>query len=178
MADRLTIARPYARAAFAEASGEARLGPWSEALRIAATVVGDPRVTALLGNPRVTPEQLAQLVIDIAGPRLGEHGENFVRTLAANHRLAYLPEVSVLFDALKDAAEGVADVSVSAATELDDAARAKLAAALERRLKRRVRLHYHIDPALIGGAVLRVGDLVIDGSLRTRLDRIAWDLTA
>ena len=178
MADRLTIARPYARAAFEEARGEQRLAAWSEALHVGAAVVSDERVQALLGNPRVTPEELAQLVISIAAGKLGAHAENFVRTLAVNRRLAYLPEVVELFDALKDAAEGVADVTVTSAAKLDDSERVKLTAALERRLKRRVRLHYETDPALIGGAVLRAGDLVIDGSLRTRLDRIAYELTA
>src|ERR1700719_2327949 len=104
MPDRLTIARPYARAAFEEARAARRLGPWSEALRIGAQVVKDARVQALLGNPHVTPQQLAQLVIGIAGPQLGEHGDNFVRTLAANHRLAYLPEIAEHFDTFKDAA--------------------------------------------------------------------------
>ena len=94
MADKLTVARPYARAAFAEARGEDRLGPWSQALKVAAQVVQDPRVEGLLDNPRVTATELAELVIGIAGPELGEHGANFVRTLAANRRLAYLPEIS------------------------------------------------------------------------------------
>jgi F-type H+-transporting ATPase subunit delta len=178
MADRLTIARPYARAAFEEARADKRLAPWSEALHVGAEVVRDERVQALLGNPHVTPDELAKLVIDIAAGKLGAHGENFVRILAANHRLALLPEIAELFDALKDAAEGVADVTVTSAAKLDEAEGAKLAAALERRLKRRVRLHFETDPALIGGAVLRAGDLVIDGSLRTRLDRIAYELTA
>jgi F-type H+-transporting ATPase subunit delta len=178
MADRLTIARPYARAAFEEARAEDRLVPWSEALRVGAEVVKDERVQPLLGNPHVTPDELAQLVSGIAAGKLGAHGENFVRTLAANRRLAYLPEIAELFDTLKDAAEGVADVTVTSAAELDEGERAKLAKSLERRLKRRVRLHCVTDPALIGGAVLRAGDLVIDGSLRTRLDRIAYELTA
>jgi F-type H+-transporting ATPase subunit delta len=178
MAERLTIARPYARAAFEEARADQRLAAWSQALRVGAVVVKDPRVQTLLGNPHVTPAQLAQLVIDIAGPQLGPHGENFVRTLADNHRLGYLPEIAELFDELKDAAEGVADVTVASAATLDEAQRAKLGAALEQRLNRKVRLHCELDPALIGGAVLRTGDLVIDGSLRTRLERIAYELTA
>ena len=178
MADRITIARPYARAAFEEARAHQRLAPWSEALQVAAEVVRDPRVQTLLGNPRVTPEQLAQLVSGIAAAPLGDHGANFVRTLAVNRRLAYLPEISALFNKLKDAAEGVADVTVTSAAALDASQQRKLAAALHKRLKRTVRLHCEIDPALIGGAVLRCGDLVIDGSLRTRLDRIAYELTA
>jgi len=178
MADKSTIARPYAKAAFEEARDQQRLSPWSQALRTAAAVTSDPRVEQLLGNPRVTPEELATLVIEIAGAELDEPGRNFVRTLAANRRLALLPEISARFDELKSEAEGMVDVTVTSAAPLDDSQRGKLAAALQRRLGRSVRLQCATDPALIGGAVLRAGDLVIDGSLRGRLERIAYELTA
>jgi F-type H+-transporting ATPase subunit delta len=178
MADRLTIARPYARAAFEEARQNGGLAPWSQALQAAALVVKDSRVARLLDNPRVTAEELAQLVDEIAAVPLGEHGANFVRMLADNHRLGYLPEIAELFDTLKDDAEGMVDVTVTSAAPLDEAQRGQISTALERRLKRKVRLHCETDPALIGGAVLRAGDLVIDGSLRTRLERIAYELTA
>lgn len=178
MADKSTIARPYAKAAFEEAREHGRLGPWSAALRTCAAVVADSRVGELLGNPRVTAQELANLVIEIAGPSLDEQGRNFVRTLADNRRLARLPEISTRFDELKSEAEGVIDVTVTSAAPLDEALRAKLAAALERRLRRSVRLQCATDPALIGGAVLRAGDLVIDGSLRGKLERIAYQLTA
>jgi len=178
MADKTTIARPYAKAAFEEARGQKRLGAWSEAIRAAAAVVEDPRVENLLGNPLVTSAELAQLVIDIAGPQLGEEGANFVRTLAENRRLAYLPQISVLFDELKDEAERVVDVTVTSASPLDDGQRKTLAAALEQKLKRAVRMHCHTDASLLGGAVLQAGDLVIDGSLRTQLNRITYELTA
>ena len=178
MADKTTIARPYARAAFEEARARQRLDPWSQALHVAAAVVADPRVAALLGNPHVTPEELAGLVTGIAGPKLGDEGANFVGTLAENHRLAVLPQIATLFDTLKDAEQGVADVTVTSAAPLAAGQRKALTRALERRLKRTVRLHCATDPALIGGAVVKSGDLVIDGSLRTRLERIAYELTA
>ena len=178
MADKTTIARPYARAAFEEARAAERLEPWSEALHAAARVVVDPRVGELLGNPQVTPEELAALVTGIAAPKLGAEGSNFLRTLAANRRLAVLPEIAALFDTLKDTEQGVADVTVTSAAPLAARQKQELCAALERRLARSVRLHSATDPALIGGAVLQSGDLVIDGSLRTRLERIAYELTA
>jgi F-type H+-transporting ATPase subunit delta len=178
MADKSTIARPYAKAAFQEARDHKRLGPWSEALQTAAAVVSDSRVEALLGNPRVTPEELAALVSDTAGPQLDDEGRNFVRTLADNRRLSLLPEISARFDELKGEAEGVVDVTVTSAAPLDESQRSKLAAALERRLGRSVRLQCATDPALIGGAVLRAGDMVIDGSLRGRLERIAYALAS
>jgi F-type H+-transporting ATPase subunit delta len=178
MADKTTVARPYAKAAFEEAQGTKRLAPWSEALATAATVVRDGRVKRLLGNPEVTPAELAELLIGIAGPGLHEEGRNFVVTLAENHRLGYLPEISTLFDELKDTAEGVADVTVTSAAPLDEGQQRALGDALGRRLKRQVRLHCVTDPALIGGAVLRAGDLVIDGSLRGKLERMAYELSA
>ena len=178
MADQTTIARPYAKAAFAEARADSMLGAWSGALKTAATVVQDPRVHSLLGDPHVTSAQLAQLVLDIAGGTLGEHGRNFVYTLAEARRLDCLPEISALFDAYKDDAEGIADVTVTSAAALDERQEQALAAALGQRLKREVRLHCALDPQLLGGAVVRCGDLVIDGSVRGRLERIAGDLVA
>jgi F-type H+-transporting ATPase subunit delta len=178
MADRITIARPYAKAVFEDATEKQALAPWSEALHIAAAVVRDPRVESLLDNPRVTPEELAQLVSGIAGTGLGADARNFVQTLAENRRLAFLPQIAALFDELKDDAEGFADVTVTSATKLDEEQQRNLSAALARRLKRKVRLHCEVDPHLIGGAVVRAGDLVIDGSMRTRLERMAYALTA
>ena len=177
MADKSTIARPYAKAAF-EVAGAARLGPWSQALDAAAVAVADPRVAALLGNPRVLPRQLADLVIDVAGGQLDEDGRNFIRTLADNRRLDCLPQIAALFEQLRAESEGTVDVTVTSAVPLTEAQRGELAAALERRLKRTVQLQCATDPQLIGGAVLRAGDLVIDGSLRARLRRIAYELTA
>ncbi|HVC30114.1 MAG TPA: F0F1 ATP synthase subunit delta [Steroidobacteraceae bacterium] len=176
MADKSTIARPYAKAAFEVARDRGKLGPWSEALRVCAAVISDPRVEPLLGNPRVTPEELATMIVEIAGAKLDEEGRNFVRTLADNHRLAVLPEIAARFDELKAEEEGVVDVTVTSAAPLDESQRGSLAAALERRLKRSVRLQCNTDPALIGGAVLRAGDMVIDGSLRGKLERIAYEL--
>ena len=178
MADKTTIARPYAKAAFAEARGDSMLGAWSAALHTGAAVVQDPRVQSLLGDPHVTTAQLSQLVLDIAGAGLGEHGRNFVLALADAHRLDCLPEIASLFDAYKDEAEGVADVTVTSAAPLDERQQQALTAALARRLKRDVRLHCTTDPQLLGGAVVRSGDLVIDGSVRGRLERIAHELVA
>jgi F-type H+-transporting ATPase subunit delta len=178
MADKTTIARPYARAAFEEAKGDSRLAPWSQALRTGAAVMQDARVQNLLGNPHVTPAQLAELVSGIAGEQLDDDGRNFVKTLAENRRLGYLPEISRMFDELKDASEGIVDVTVTSAAPLDEQQKRVLSEALTRRLKREVRLHAVTDASLIGGAVLRAGDLVIDGSIRSKLEQIAYELTA
>jgi F-type H+-transporting ATPase subunit delta len=176
MPDKSTIARPYAKAAFEAASG--RLAPWSEALRRAACAVADPRVEALLHDPRVQSQPLADLVAAAAGPSLEPTTRNFIHMLADNHRLDCLPEISARFDELKAQAEGTIDVEVISACALSETQQGMLAAALERRLRRTVRLRCSHDPALIGGASVRAGDLVIDGSLRGRLERVARQLTA
>ena len=178
MTDKTTIARPYARAAFAAAQAHGVVPAWSEALHTAAAVVHDPRVAALVGNPRVTSARLADLVIAIGGEKLGKEWHELVLMLTQNGRLGLLAEIATLFDQLKDEQEGVVDVNVTAATALDAKQQETLIAALTRRLKSRVRLHTEVDAKLIGGAVIRSGDLVIDGSLRTRLERMAFELSA
>jgi F-type H+-transporting ATPase subunit delta len=178
MAEKTTIARPYAKAAFQEAKGDKRLAQWSETLRAAAIAVQDSRVHELLGSPSVSGEELAQFVMGLTGPGLDEHSQNFFRTLAENHRLSYIPEISALFDQFKDDEESVVDVTVTSAAPIDAAQQQALSKALERKLKRTVRLHCATDSTLIGGAVLRAGDTVIDGSLLSRLKRIAFELTA
>lgn len=178
MAEKTTIARPYAKAAFQEAQADKHLALWSDRLRAAATAVRDPRVHELLGSPRLSGEDLAQFVMGVTGAALDEHGQNFFRMLGENHRLGYLPEISTLFDEYKDEAESVIDVTVTSAAPIDSAQQQALGVALERKLKRTVRLHCATDSTLIGGAVLRAGDTVIDGSLLSRLKRIAFELTA
>jgi F-type H+-transporting ATPase subunit delta len=178
MADRLTVARPYAKAAFAQAQADGRLAAWSGALARAAAAVTDERVRALFGSPKVTAAQLAELVGGVAGSELDEKGRNFIALLAENKRLPFLPEIAQIFDALKDDAERVVDVHITSAVELPAAEGAKLTEALARRFARTVRVESDIDPSLIGGAVVRAGDLTIDGSVKARLARLARELTA
>jgi F-type H+-transporting ATPase subunit delta len=130
----------------------------------------------LLTNPRVTAADLAGLVIEVLGGALDDEGRNFVKVLAANRRLGYLPEIAAIFAHLKSEAERAVDVTVTSAVELSADQQSKLAAAVEKRLSRTVRLHLKLDPSLIGGAVLRADDLVIDGSLKGRLDRLEHEL--
>jgi F-type H+-transporting ATPase subunit delta len=178
MADRYTIARPYAKALFEFALGQRKLDDWSQVLVRAATVVRDERIRALLTSPHVTTEQLAQLVIDIVGGRLDEEGRNFLRVLAQNRRLGFLPEIAAIYEKLKAEEENTVDVTVTSAVALDAALQKKFAAALKERLHRDVRLQSQTDPSLLGGAILRADDLVIDGSLRGRLERLGAELKA
>jgi F-type H+-transporting ATPase subunit delta len=173
MAEKATIARPYAKAAFDYASERKAFAAWSQLLATAAAVVADARVAKLLNSPRVAPAELAQMIADIGGSSVDEQGRNFLGTLAANRRLGLLPEIATMFEELRAEAEIVAEVQVTSALPLDDAQKQRLTGALKKRLKREVRLHVDIDASLLGGAIVRAGDLVIDGSLRARLERLA-----
>ncbi len=176
MAERATIARPYAKAAFEYARDARAFAQWSQGLKIAAQIVADPRVAALTKDPTWTPADLAARIIDVAGDELDAGMQNFVRVLAANHRLLLLPEIAALYEAFRSAVENTVDVEVVSAVALNAAQADKLKDALSKRLKRDVRMRNSVDPALLGGAVVRAGDLVIDGSLKGRLQRLATEL--
>ena len=133
---------------------------------------------ALFGSPKVTDAQLADLLADVAGGELPAQGRNFIRLLAENKRLPFLPEIAQIFDQLKAEAERVVDVTITSAAPMGEGEAAQLATALERRFNRKVRMQTDVDPSLIGGAVVRAGDLTIDGSVKARLERLAHDLTA
>ncbi len=177
MAEKVTIARPYARAAFEFARERNALAPWSEVLAAAGAVVADPNVDRLLANPHVTPAQLVELIVSVVGSGFDEHAKNFLNTLAENRRLGLLPDIAAIYETLRAEVERVADVHLTSAVALSDAQRERLTAALKKRLGREVRLHEHVDASLIGGAIVRSGDLVIDGSLKAGLDRLAVELT-
>ena len=176
MAERITTARPYAKALFALARKANSLAATSTGLQRAATVVADPAVHSLLGSPHVTAAQLADLVNGIAG--LDDNGRDFVSLLAQNRRLGFLPEIAALFEQMKSEVENAVDVEVVAAAQLTPDQESRYAAALQKKLGRQVRLHTKVDGNLLGGAVLKAGDLVIDGSLKGRLERLATELTA
>ena len=177
MAERATIARPYARAAFAHAQAAKDLASWSKLLEAAAQGAADPRVARLIGNPHVTGEELVDLLGGLSKQAAGEDGRNFLKALAENRRLALLPQIAAQFEALRAEVEGVMDVEVIAAREIAAPQRKKLEAALAKRLGREVRMHTRIDETLLGGAIVRAGDLVIDGSLKGRIERLGSALT-
>lgn len=189
MAELITIARPYARAAFQAAQDGSALQQWSGFLARAAAAVRDAQVEPLIGNPRVQVNELVQLLLEVgsgaegASPasaratagteQLLEAQRNFLALLAHNRRLTLLPEIAAQYETLRAQAENTADVEVLSAQELTAEQSQKLQAALERRLGRRVRLHPRVDPALLGGAIVHYGDYVVDGSLRRRVERLA-----
>ena len=178
MAERATIARPYAKAAFGFARDANAFAAWSQGLQAAAQIVADPRIAGLINNPQLSPADLAGLVSDVAGHNLDASMRNFIAVLAENRRLLLLPEIAAQYEVLRAEVENTVDVQVISAVPLDAAQQGKLAAALSTRLKRRVRMQNSVDSSLLGGAVVRAGDLVIDGSLKGRLERLGTELAS
>jgi F-type H+-transporting ATPase subunit delta len=176
MAERVTIARPYAKAVFVEARNSKQLPRWSEVLGIGATVVSDERVKPLLDNPHVLPGQLVDLVCDVGGQAFDQGARNFLGVMAENRRLSYLPEVAQLYAKMRADYERVLDVTVASAVELTTQQRERFTAALAKRFDRDVRLHTRIDASLLGGAVVQADDLVIDGSVRGGLQQLATQI--
>jgi F-type H+-transporting ATPase subunit delta len=177
MAEKATIARPYAKAAFEYAQEHKSFARWSKVLAAGSAVVSEPTVEKLLTHPRVGPEALVGLIAEVAGDALDEHGRNFLMTLAQNRRLGLLPEVAAQFEVLRAEIENVADVRIISAVQLSEGQQQRFSAVLKKRLQREVRLHCEVDPSLIGGAIVRAGDFVIDGSLKARLERLAGAMT-
>ncbi len=177
MAERATIARPYAKAAFEYACEAKALVAWSDGLGAAAAIMADPRVVNLTKSPGRAASAVA-LMTDVAGDRLNAGMQNFLRVLAENRRLGLLPEIATQFATLRAAVENTVEVEVCSAVPLNAAQAEKLQQALSARLKRGVRMQTSVDATLIGGAVIRAGDLVIDGSLKGRLERLATELAS
>ena len=173
MAENATIARPYAEAAFAIADAGGTLARWAQALDVMAEMAAHPEIRAAIGNPRLTDDQLFGLFASLTGDALADDVQQFVRSLVENGRLTLLPEIRDLFQKRKNGREGVVDALVNTAFELDPAQTAGLVADLERRYQRRVNPLVTVDPGLIGGVRVTVGDEVIDSTVRGHLAAMA-----
>ena len=177
MSELTTVARPYAKAAFDFAVEAKAIGSWLTMLSFAAEVSKDATIEGYLSGG-ASVEQATDLFIKVCGEQLDEHGQNLVKVLAENKRLAALPEISTLFDAFKADYDKEIEVDVTSASTLTDAQQNELVASLEKRLARKVKLNCNVDPALIAGMVINAGDTVIDGSVKSKLNRLADALQA
>ena len=178
MSELSTLARPYAEAVFRMAQGENDLAGWSSRVQSLAMIVSDAQVARLIADPAVPAERVASLVIEVAGGDLGERGGNFVKVLAENDRLTLLPEIGAQFEALKANAEGTLEAVITSAQELSQAQIDDLVAGLKTKFGRAVSVQVAVDPELIGGAVIAIGDQVIDGSVKGRLQSLSFALQA
>ena len=173
MSEAITIARPYAQAAFDEAQKLNALRAWSEMLLSLTQAVNHPEVQAAVSNPRVPAVQIAGLMDALLGTSASAQQRNFVRIVVDNRRLLVLPEIAELFEARKAEAEKSVNVVVDSAFELSAAQQDKIAASLKKRLAREIKLTCNVKKELLGGVVIRAGDKVIDGSALTRLAEMA-----
>jgi len=178
MAELATIARPYAEAAFELARDEQALPAWSDMLRFAASIVADPRVAQALDNPRLDAAAKQSLLLSIGGDRFDGEARNFIRVLVEGERVALLPQISAMFETLKNEAEAVAKATIESAFELTDAQLAELRGALEKRFGKKVETTVTVNRDLVGGARVTVGDAVLDGSVQAKLAAMRAQLRA
>ena len=176
MAELTTLARPYAKAAFEFANEHGALDAWSNALGFLAQVVGNESVDNMMNNPAVSDGELLKMFDAVAGDQLNEHSTNFLKLLIENGRLEVLPDIAALFEIMKSDAEGAVDVDVTSVEPVSDDYKQRLAESLRKKLGREVRMNFLIDESLIGGALIRAGDLVIDGTVRGRLNQLTGAL--
>jgi F-type H+-transporting ATPase subunit delta len=178
MAELSTLARPYAKAAFEYALAGNDLAGWSKQLGLAAAVAQTGTMQKVLSSPSLTAEQRSKALLDVCGDAFDAKGSNFIQVLAENKRLALLPEIAVLFEQFKANQEKSVDVDVVSAFPLEQAAADRLAQALRNKLQREVTINASVDQSLLGGVLVRAGDVVIDGSVRGRLEKLALAMNA
>ena len=177
MIEPTTLARPYARAAFEHARAAGDLAAWQTALSELAAITAEPKVAAAMRDPNQTAAQRAATLCGLAGDAVPSAVANLLAIMADNGRLSLLPEVAMLFDQLKQAVESTVAVHVTSAYPLSDAETQQLADTMQEKLARSITLTSETDPSLLGGALIRADDLVIDGSVRGRLNKLAGTLT-
>ncbi|MGB4468463.1 MAG: F0F1 ATP synthase subunit delta [Azovibrio sp.] len=175
MAENVTVARPYAEAVFRTAKETGTLDAWSGRLQRLAMIARDPEMAEVIGNPKLSAEQVAQLFISLAEDNDAVLG-NFIRVLADNERLTLLPEIAALFEAQKAADAGVKEAVVQTAFPLADADLSALMPQLEAHFKTRLVPTVVVDAGLIGGVRVAVGDQVLDASVRGKLEAMATAL--
>lgn len=182
MAESSNIARPYARAVFELAQQQDDLVGWSERLEVLTAIAADANIVHLANSPRISAGQLQELVLKVAADKLAdklnEQAVNFVKLLAHNGRIGLLPDIARAYAARRAEAERVVEVEMITATEIDAHQRAQFTTALQSKLGRKVKLEFGVDRELVGGAVVRAGDWVIDGSVRAQLEQLVGALRA
>jgi F-type H+-transporting ATPase subunit delta len=177
MAELATIARPYAEATFKAALEKSRLAPVSESLALLAAITRDETMHSVLSNPKVSAQQKREIFNSAAGDRLDEIAKGVVSLLVENHREVLIGDISEQFDALKNEHERVLRARITSAQPLNDAQRDEIVAALEKRYAKKVEVELAVDPELLGGARVQVGDQVIHASVRDALAQMAAALT-
>lgn len=173
MAELTTIARPYAQAVFRHAQENNRLEQWSTMLMTAATVIQDPAMREMMGSARLSREQITSMLIDVCADALDEQGRNLIRILDENDKLLLLPEIGSVYEHYRAEAEQTIEAEMVSAYPVSESQQEKMAAALAKKLGSKVTIDITVDQSLLGGAIIRAGDMIIDGSVQGKLNKLA-----
>ncbi|NOX76143.1 MAG: F0F1 ATP synthase subunit delta [Gammaproteobacteria bacterium] len=176
MAEKSTIARPYAEAIFELAHASDELQQWSDLLQTVTLITANADAQTIIGNTSVNKEQVAQLIIDVAGDVVSEQGANLIKLLAENRRLDVVAEITEQFETLKAEAEKTVEAEIISAQKVSAAQQSMITKKLKARLGREVSLKCSVDESLMGGAIIKAGDMVIDGSVSTQLNKLSVEL--
>ncbi|MFW5426951.1 MAG: F0F1 ATP synthase subunit delta [Methylophagaceae bacterium] len=173
MAEAITIARPYAHAVFGIANEKGELKAWSELLAVLSHCVAQPEVQSVISSPAVSDEQVIDLLANVSGKLMTDDARNFLAVLAQNNRLSLLADIDVIYQELREEAEQMMTADVTSALKLTVKQEKDISAALKKRLGRDITLNTSVDKTLLGGAIIRAGDTIIDGSALGKLNRLA-----
>jgi len=177
MAEKTTIARPYAQAMFESAKEKGQMAKVADALKIAAVAISDPKLASMIGDPNVDDDKIVALLIEVCGDRASDEVKNFFKLLSEFNRLDVLAEIADLFESYRAEEESTVEAEVISATKLSEAQKREITNSLKKRLGREVTLQCSIDKSLLGGAIIRAGDLVIDGSITSQLNKLGQTLS-
>ena len=170
MAEAITVARPYAEAVFRLALESKDLSQWSKILQIAAEIAQDDQIKLLVGNPLVSAMQLSELILEIGGKKFTREARNFIKLMVENKRVHVMPQVMELFEQLKAQHEGVLEAKIITAFKLEGGQLDKLVIDLEKKFNRKVEAQVSVDPEIIGGVKVEIGDEIFDASVRGKLE--------
>lgn len=170
MAEAITVARPYAEAVFRLALESKDLSQWSKILQIAAEIAQDDQIKLLIGNPLVSAMQLSELILEIGGKKFTQEARNFIKLMVENKRVHVMPQVMELFEQLKAQHEGVLEAKIITAFKLESGQLDKLVTDLEKKFNRKVEAQVSVDPEIIGGVKVEIGDEIFDASVRGKLE--------
>ncbi len=178
MSEQISLARPYAKAIFELARDAGEYARWSDQLELLTMISQDSAMTEVIANPAVSEKQLAELIIDVAGEQLDEQGRNLVKLLARNDRVSVVADINQQFLVLRDEAEQVIEAQLITAAEIDETQKKAFETALSGRLGKQIKLEATVDEALIGGAIVRAGDWVVDGSVKAQLQELVGAISS
>jgi F-type H+-transporting ATPase subunit delta len=178
MSEQISLARPYAKAIFEIARDSGDYSLWSDQLEFLATVAADPAMKEIIQNPEITEQRLTDLILDVGKDQFNEHTQNLVKLLVHNDRLAAAEDINQQFLVLRDEAEQVIEAQLITASEVDDAQKQSIETALSGRLGKKIKLETSVDESLIGGAVVRAGDWVVDGSVKAQLQDLVGAISS